>query len=333
MSTPRVSVIIRCCNEEEHIGRLLSGVLEQTHDNVEVVVVDSGSTDATLAIASRYPVVVRHIRREDFSFGRSLNVGCAAASGEYLLIASAHVYPVYRDWVTKMVAPFSDPEVAVVYGKQRGNELTKFSEHEVFEKLFPDHPAAAPSGYFCNNANCAVRRSQWQEHPYDENLTGLEDLAWARARVQEGYRVVYQHEASVIHVHQERWSQVLNRYRREAIALRRIAPEERFGVVDFLRCFAGNAWSDARHAAAAGDLRHELPGILAFRLMQFWGTYLGQRDTATPSEDLKHTFYYPKRARPPVSHGPDAERRAELRIPYATLGDGDDDALPPGNET
>ena len=96
-TTPRVSVIIRCCNEEQHIGRLLSGILEQTLREVEIIVVDSGSTDATLAIASRYPVQIRHIAREAFSFGRSLNVGCAAARGEFLVMASAHVYPIYRD--------------------------------------------------------------------------------------------------------------------------------------------------------------------------------------------------------------------------------------------
>src|SRR4030042_1262275 len=102
---PRCSVVIRAFNEEEHIGRLLSGILEQTVRPVDVLLVDSGSTDATLAIAARFPVRVLSIRPEAFSFGRSLNIGCQAARGEIIVIASAHVYPLYPDWLEQLVAP------------------------------------------------------------------------------------------------------------------------------------------------------------------------------------------------------------------------------------
>jgi len=87
-----VLVIIRCFNEEQHIGRLLSGILQQTVQDTEIIVVDSGSTDATLSIVVRYPVRTVSVRPEEFSFGRSLNAGCRAAEGEFIIIASAHVY-------------------------------------------------------------------------------------------------------------------------------------------------------------------------------------------------------------------------------------------------
>ncbi|NIW46224.1 MAG: glycosyltransferase, partial [Gammaproteobacteria bacterium] len=67
--------IIRAFNEEEHIGRLLTGILQQTVTDVEIILVDSGSTDATVAIASHYPVKIVHIRPQDFTFGYSLNRG------------------------------------------------------------------------------------------------------------------------------------------------------------------------------------------------------------------------------------------------------------------
>jgi rhamnosyltransferase len=51
----KVSIVIRSYNEEEHIGRLLSGITRQTIKDLEIIIVDSGSTDATLSIASRYP--------------------------------------------------------------------------------------------------------------------------------------------------------------------------------------------------------------------------------------------------------------------------------------
>ncbi len=67
-----VSIVIRCYNEEEHIGRLLSGIMQETLRDVEIILVDSGSTDATLATAARYPVRILSIEPEQVSFGRSL---------------------------------------------------------------------------------------------------------------------------------------------------------------------------------------------------------------------------------------------------------------------
>ena len=46
----QASIIVRCYNEEAHIGRLLSGIMQQATDDFEIIVVDSGSTDATLEI-------------------------------------------------------------------------------------------------------------------------------------------------------------------------------------------------------------------------------------------------------------------------------------------
>ena len=76
------SLIIRCFNEEAHIGRLLTGALSQTQPPSEIVIVDSGSTDATLAIASAFDVQIVSIPPEQFSFGHALNAGVAAAAAE-----------------------------------------------------------------------------------------------------------------------------------------------------------------------------------------------------------------------------------------------------------
>ena len=143
----------------------------------EIIVVDSGSTDATVSIASRYPTKILPMAPEEFSFGRSLNLGCREATAPLIVAASAHVYPVYEDWLDRLLAPFSDPHVALAYGKQRGGASTKYSEHRVFRKWFPDEPLRGQDHPFCNNANAALRRSVWDDLPYDETLTGLEEAA------------------------------------------------------------------------------------------------------------------------------------------------------------
>jgi rhamnosyltransferase len=118
-----VSIIIRACNEEKHITQLLQGIGQQSLQDHEIILVDSGSTDGTLVIASHYPVRVVHIQPQDFTFGHSLNQGIQESHGDFIVIVSAHVYPVYPDWLECLLAPFADPQVALSYGKQRGSTL------------------------------------------------------------------------------------------------------------------------------------------------------------------------------------------------------------------
>ena len=289
-----ISIVIRCYNEEEHIGRLLSGIIQQTIQDVEIIVVDSGSTDATISIASRYPVKLISIKPQEFTFGKSLNLGCQAATGKFIVIASAHVYPVYQDWLEKLIAPFDNPNIALTYGKQRGNENSKYSEHQIFTQWFPDKSNCDQNTPFCNNANAAIRRSLWQKLPYNESLTGLEDLDWSKRAMELGYQIAYVAEAEIIHVHNETPKRIFNRYRREAIALKHIFPQQTFNFWDFLHLFPSNVISDYYHAFKEGVLSQNFVSILIFRLMQFWGTYRGyNRHNDEINKHLKQTFYYP----------------------------------------
>ena len=288
----RCSIVIRAYNEEQHIGRLLEGISHQTLKDVEVILVDSGSTDATASIAEHYGVKVVHIQPEEFTFGRSLNTGIAAASGEFIVIASAHVYPLYPDWLECLLEPFKDPQVALTYGKQRGDDDSKFSEQQIFARWYPEQSVPRQSHPFCNNANAAIRRVVWQEHPYGETLTGLEDLAWAKEVQDRGDGITYVAEAEVIHVHVETRRGVYNRYRREAMAFKQIYPEAHFSLYDFVRNTSASICFDLLHAARAHVIWRSLASIYWFRFVQFWGTYQGYRHSSSLTPELRQTFYY-----------------------------------------
>ena len=297
------SIIIRCFNEEKHIGKLLYGITQQTLPDVEIILVDSGSTDRTLQIASQYPVRVVHIRPEEFTFGYSLNQGIAAARSEFIVMASAHVYPVYPDWLEQLLKPFENPHIALTYGKQRGNETTRFSELQIFNTWYPNQGPYLQRHPFCNNANAAVRRSLWETNHYDENLTGLEDLAWAHWCIQQSYLISYVAEAEIIHVHAETNRGIFNRYRREARAYKQIYPDEKFGLQDLVRLFTLNTISDARAASRLGRLGQVLGDIIQFRFLQFYGTYRGYREKGPLTWKLRKSFYYPGLDDPAASDG------------------------------
>jgi glycosyltransferase involved in cell wall biosynthesis len=290
------SIVIRAYNESKHLGRLFEGIARQSLAELEMILVDSGSTDSTVHIAESQGAKIVRIRPEEFTFGRSLNLGIQAASGHFVVIASAHVYPVYPDWIGHLLRPFEDQSVAVVYGKQRGAEDSRFSEHQIFHQWFPDVDVINQPTPFCNNANAAIRRSLWEQQPYDETLTGLEDVAWAKWAQSQGYEVVYAADAEVIHIHNETPQGVYNRYRREAMAFKRLFPESHFNAYDCVRLTTTNILNDLSQATRQQVVRRNLSSIFWFRVMQFWGTYQGYRHSSAVTQELRQRFYYPRAA-------------------------------------
>jgi hypothetical protein len=171
--------------------------------------------------------------------------------------------------------------------------MTKLSEERVFIQWFPDESARYQDSPFCNNANAAVRRDVWNEFNYNEQLTGLEDLDWAKRVRQAGWEISYVSEAEVVHVHDESPREVFNRYRREAIAHKQIIGDRRFTFLRFLRLFASNTVADYAAALKEGEFLGSVVEIPRFRLMQFWGTYRGFSHESPVSERLWRRFYYP----------------------------------------
>jgi rhamnosyltransferase len=297
MTAISCSIVVRAFNEEKNIGRLFTGINQQNLKDIEVILVDSGSSDTTKEIASSdkwaFPVRVVKIEPESFSFGRSLNLGINEAQGDSVVIASAHVYPVYPDWLERLITPFGDSQVGLTYGKQRGNTTTRFSEHQIFARWFLDESKTQGSNPFCNNANAAIRKSLWMEHKYDETLSGLEDLEWAHWVIEQGYKLSYVAEAEIIHVHEDTPMGIYNRYRREAMAFKKIYPQETFNFRDFIRLFFSNVVSDSSVAIRENQFLKAVGNIIWFRLMQFWGTYQGYRQSGPLTWELRQTFYYP----------------------------------------
>jgi glycosyltransferase involved in cell wall biosynthesis len=297
----KCSIVIRAYNEEQHIGRLLEGVRQQTLGEVEIVLVDSGSTDETVSVAESFGARIVRISSSEFTFGRSLNLGIQAATCELIVIASAHVYPVYPDWLESILRPFENDNVALSYGKQRGPETAQFSEQQIYHQWYQDLSKPRQATAFCNNANAAIRKTLWQQNHYDETLTGLEDLAWGKWAKEQGYDIAYVAAAEIIHVHNETPDGVFNRYRREAMAFKKIYPEAHFSYYDFVRLTSMNILSDLWHAARAGVLWKHISSILQFRFMQFHGTRLGYRQSGLITPQLRETFYYARERKPEES--------------------------------
>ena len=84
---PLLSVIVPAYNVECYLGACLSSVVEQSHKNLEIIIVDDGSSDSTGRIADEIAaedVRVRVIHKENAGLGAARNSGLAAATGDYV---------------------------------------------------------------------------------------------------------------------------------------------------------------------------------------------------------------------------------------------------------
>lgn len=291
------SVVIRTYNEARWLPEVFEALARQDLDGRpwEIVVVDSGSTDDSRALAEAAGARIVDIAKFEFTFGRSLNVGCEAARGRALVFISGHCIPVGERWLADLIAPLGRDGVAYTYGRQIGHaEHTKFSEHQLFAKYFPERSAVPQDGFFCNNANAALLREVWEHNRFDETLTGLEDMELAKRLVAAGHKVGYVAEAPVIHIHEESWRKIRVRYEREAIALQAIMPEVHLTFGDFLRYTASAVFLDWGEAIKAKCFLRQAGPVVMFRTLQFWGAYRGNNDHRKLSQRTKEAYFYPR---------------------------------------
>lgn len=208
----KVSIIIRCKNEDDWIGHCLEGVFNQSYDNFEVIIVDNESTDNTLGIIEKYPVE-KVVTIKKYLPGLSINDGIRASSGEIIAMLSAHCIPKGSDWLSNLVRNFESSAIAGVYGRQL--PLSYSSAYDVRDLLitFGLDKRVQEKDYFFHNANSAILRKVWDEIPFDESATNIEDRIWAKQVTQRGMHLVYEPEAEVYHHHGIHQAQNIQRAR------------------------------------------------------------------------------------------------------------------------
>lgn len=141
-----VSIFIPTYNGDRYLEELLSAIHEQdTSLTFEVIIIDSGSSDKTLSIISKFPEVLLHtIPNSDFGHGKTRNKAAEIAHGKYMVFLSQDATPASKYWLDFMIEPFLLNElVCCVFGKQTprlySDAPTKREVSGVFESLGADH--------------------------------------------------------------------------------------------------------------------------------------------------------------------------------------------------
>jgi rhamnosyltransferase len=197
---PLVRVVIRAKNEAAKIGTTLARLNAQTlHGQIELVVVDSGSADATVQIARDAGAALIEIPPESFTYGGALNTGCEGATTPFVVALSAHAFPPDERWLERLLQPFSDERVACACGYVMGPHAQPLAG-----RLVQDLELAQLNPYWgYSNSSGAFRTELWRERPFREDMVGTEDKEWAWYWLQRGKLVVVDPRFATEHSHQD----------------------------------------------------------------------------------------------------------------------------------
>lgn len=209
---PVISVVIPVRDGGAGLIECLRAVRAQRIDQeVEIVVVDSGSTDGSVEAAREHGALVEEISPQLFSHGAARNLGARLASGEVLVFLSQDAVPASEEWLARLTAPLRvDRRVAGVYGRQLPNEHASPPESYFLGFLYGAHCRCQRAGSTAqlsmnttlfSNVNSAIPRHMWERFPFVEDIVMSEDQEWSRRVLLAGYLIAYESSAAVTHSH------------------------------------------------------------------------------------------------------------------------------------
>jgi rhamnosyltransferase len=200
-----VSVIVRTKNEEKHIGHCIQSLTDFI-GKPEIIIVDNESTDNTIPIINRFEyhdIEKITIPKNDYTPGKSLNLGVKQCTEDYVMILSAHCEIVKFDF-DQVKEQLDRNGVGAIWGKQTPIWDGKKISRRYMWSNFGDEPQTnywceSEDRYFFHNAFSIFRTSYLKKYPFDEHYSGKEDRYWANKQIENGFEILYDSEQEVKH--------------------------------------------------------------------------------------------------------------------------------------
>ncbi|MCU1523849.1 MAG: rhamnosyltransferase [Microbacteriaceae bacterium] len=239
---PIATVVILTYDGEKYLRRILDAVLAQDIDgDVEVLVIDSGSTDGTLSIVAAYPTVRLHqIPNSEFGHGKTRNLAAQMANGAFVAFLTHDAIPMSSSWLRELTAPFAiDDRIVAVMGKQVPRPgcfpLMKYEINGVFAQFGPDFGTSLfykdtfvqdagtlAAITFYSDVNSATRRAFLTETIPYRDVRYAEDQMFGQDLIEAGYWKAYAPRAAVEHSNDLTYAEFGSRIFDETVGLRQI---------------------------------------------------------------------------------------------------------------
>ncbi len=208
------SIIIPTFNGASRIGKCLDSLTGQTAGlDVEILVVDDGSTDNTAKVVESYPSV-RLMTQANAGPASARNRGALAAQGKILLFTDDDCVPM-PNWLDAMLVPFADPEVVGAKGVYRTHQqglAARFVQIEYEDKY--RLMARLPDIDFIDTYSAGFRRDRFLEMSgYDTSfpVACAEDVELSYRMSARGWKMKFVPAAIVYHTHPDTISRYLKK--------------------------------------------------------------------------------------------------------------------------
>jgi glycosyltransferase involved in cell wall biosynthesis len=239
------TVAVPVYNGARYLDEVLAAVRAQRVDReLELLVIDSGSTDGSLEIAERHGARIHPIPKAEFSHGGTRNLAMELASGDYVAFITQDATPAHDGWLAALLAGFAQAEdVALVFGPHDPRPDASHMIKCEMERHFATwgeggttidvqrlgRSAAEITAYrafpgrlsFFSDVNGCVAKWAWRTVPY-RSVPYAEDQLLGREMIEAGYAKVFHPDARVLHSHDYPPAQFLRRYFDEFRSLREV---------------------------------------------------------------------------------------------------------------
>ncbi len=329
-----VTVVVPVKDGSRYLGELLDALAREEVD--EILVIDSGSRDDSVAIARAAGAEVVSIDPARFGHGPTRNLGAERATGDVIAFLTQDATPV-AGWLDALRDGFVlAPDVGVVFGPHLPRpETTPMIARELTEFFATFAAADAPPRVygaddptFLSNVNAAYRRACWDEIRFAD-VPYSEDQAFGKALARHPrWRKVYHPRAAVLHAHDYPPAQFMRRYFDEYRGLREtIDHVEPLAPRSSLRGIRDQVGADRRYLREHGADGGEIARWTARSVVHHGGrkvfAVLGSRAQAMPPrlqralslEGRENRALPPVAALPPLRH----ETSSQDHHPYAVM--------------
>jgi rhamnosyltransferase len=216
-----ISIVIPTLNGMATLPALLEAISRQRIDlPLEVIAVDSGSTDGTADLLRSRGIRLISIPADSFNHGVTRNMGLDAARGDLAVLLVQDAVPASDSCLAALTRPFRDDvRLAGTFARQ----LPRPDARPITRQYLARYLASSDTARTVSVANAAdfgglppmtqlerctfdnvcscIRRSVWQQHPFPATPIG-EDIEWAKTVLLAGYRLAYVPDAAVVHSHE-----------------------------------------------------------------------------------------------------------------------------------
>ena len=281
---PHISIFIPTKNAGVEFKTVLEKIYNQQELHLELIIVDSGSTDHTLEIVTRYPAKVIKINPEEFRHGKTRNMALTYSSADYIVFLSQDAVPADEYWLSNLLRNFSDEKTAGVFSKQIPRKKTHEIQRFFYMYYFPETKIVRPNklynsiqNRFFSNVSSCIKKEVLQKYPFDNSILTTEDQEWANRIIKSGYKTVYEPESIVIHSHNHRLKQIFKGYFDSASAQSEITRKE---YVDFKKNSKQYITKEFIHIL--NNKPTEIPYWITNNIAKVTGIFLGLQDKKLP---------------------------------------------------